>query len=338
MDAALFFSTSSQAKSFLEFPVEVRNMIYDLTIYDHDRTAVFLLRAVPRNVTQSEDLDLQRAWVESDSGDEPEKCWAFPLVDGPSKASGEWLAPKPQRSSAQDDEDDADEAGEADEAAGAENSDEADNAEGADHEGSVDKANTHYDGQELDNAAIEGRCGGEDDDDHCSCLCHGELFIEQELPEALECPGAMDEEPCYWQCHEVPVEEEREAAEEGDGEDGEEGEVGEEDEQHDPDRYDKDCAVEEKDSDKEKHYLDLAADDKIQDDEDHFDSDERVGILYEAREPAILATCKDVRKECLPIYYCTNSFSWRFCGSTTRVLSIGSLDGPTRRPSVNTPS
>ena len=47
-------------------------------------------------------------------------------------------------------------------------------------------------------------------------------------------------------------------------------------------------------------------------DEEHFDTDEQVGMLYEPREPAVLLVSKEIRQQCLPIYYSQNTFSWRF--------------------------
>lgn len=42
------------------------------------------------------------------------------------------------------------------------------------------------------------------------------------------------------------------------------------------------------------------------------DLDEQVGMLYNSREPPIPLASKQIRKECLAVYYGTNSFSWRF--------------------------
>jgi len=60
-----------------------------------------------------------------------------------------------------------------------------------------------------------------------------------------------------------------------------------------------------------------ATDDDFPDDDDeedveHFDSAERIGMLYEPNEPGILLASKEIRHECLPLYYALNSFSWRF--------------------------
>lgn len=42
------------------------------------------------------------------------------------------------------------------------------------------------------------------------------------------------------------------------------------------------------------------------------DLDEQIGMLYNRREPPILRASKQIREECLEVYYGTNSFSWRF--------------------------
>lgn len=53
--------------------------------------------------------------------------------------------------------------------------------------------------------------------------------------------------------------------------------------------------------------------DEIEDDDaEHFDSQETIGMLYEPKEPAILLACRETRNECLPIYYSKNTFTWRF--------------------------
>lgn len=47
-------------------------------------------------------------------------------------------------------------------------------------------------------------------------------------------------------------------------------------------------------------------------DEEHFDPFEITGMLYEPKEPSILLACKEIRKQCLLQYYASNAFSWRF--------------------------
>ena len=62
----------------------------------------------------------------------------------------------------------------------------------------------------------------------------------------------------------------------------------------------------------EEHDLSLSQDDEIEDDMEHYDSEELIGMIYEPKEPSILLACKQVRDECLAVYYSQNSFSWRF--------------------------
>ncbi|KAK3723214.1 hypothetical protein LTR37_001937 [Vermiconidia calcicola] len=45
---------------------------------------------------------------------------------------------------------------------------------------------------------------------------------------------------------------------------------------------------------------------------EHQDVHERIGMVYEPKEPAILLVSKEARAQCLPIYYAKNPFSWRF--------------------------
>jgi hypothetical protein len=64
-----------------------------------------------------------------------------------------------------------------------------------------------------------------------------------------------------------------------------------------------------------------------EDEKDHFPSErfhedqyhddaETTSMLYAQKEPGILLACKEIRSECLPLYYGTNAFSWRFVSTT----------------------
>ena len=53
-------------------------------------------------------------------------------------------------------------------------------------------------------------------------------------------------------------------------------------------------------------------DEDPEDDDGHSDSEEKIGMLYNLKEPAILSLSSDVRRECLPIYYGNDSFSRHF--------------------------
>ena len=53
-------------------------------------------------------------------------------------------------------------------------------------------------------------------------------------------------------------------------------------------------------------------DDPLEEDDEHYDSEEREGMLFRQQEPAILLACKEIREQCLPIYYGSNACSWRF--------------------------
>jgi hypothetical protein len=52
--------------------------------------------------------------------------------------------------------------------------------------------------------------------------------------------------------------------------------------------------------------------DPLEEDDEHFDSEERIGMLFHTWEPGILLACKEIREQCLPLYYGSNAFSWRF--------------------------
>lgn len=56
----------------------------------------------------------------------------------------------------------------------------------------------------------------------------------------------------------------------------------------------------------------FANDDPLGEDDEHYDSEERTGMLFRTEEPGILLACKEIREQCLPIYYASNAFSWRF--------------------------
>lgn len=59
-------------------------------------------------------------------------------------------------------------------------------------------------------------------------------------------------------------------------------------------------------------------------DMEHYDTHELFGMLYEPKEPAILLCCREIRSQCLPIYYGRNSFSWRFIWTArARASSLG---------------
>jgi hypothetical protein len=59
-------------------------------------------------------------------------------------------------------------------------------------------------------------------------------------------------------------------------------------------------------------------DDPLEEDEEHFDSEERIGMLFSTFEPGILLACKEIREQCLPVYYGMNAFSWRLFWQSPR--------------------
>ena len=74
--------------SFLDLPDEVRSKIYKLAVYDHDRGAVFLPRAVPRKLDMDTDLDVTYAFVQESRDSEPTEYLAWPINEGHSLAAG----------------------------------------------------------------------------------------------------------------------------------------------------------------------------------------------------------------------------------------------------------
>lgn len=95
MDPTYFFSTHAQAKSLLDFPPHVRNRIYTYAIYDYDRGAVFLPRALPRKVTAETDKDVEQRFEEDgevDNGEGAVCHFAWPEnVEGCCSA-GRWVS------------------------------------------------------------------------------------------------------------------------------------------------------------------------------------------------------------------------------------------------------
>lgn len=100
MDSAIFFSTSAQAKSFLDFPAETRYRIYHYAIKDHDRGAVLLPRAVPRKACPATDLDiveyLEDDWEGDGDQEGPKSILQWPGNRGKSRAAGTWTDTSPR--------------------------------------------------------------------------------------------------------------------------------------------------------------------------------------------------------------------------------------------------
>ena len=90
MDPAAFFATSATAKSFLDFPTEVRNRIYHLAIYDADRGAVFLPRSVPRKIKSETDEDVESVDEAVLDLEGPRRKLRWPGNKGQSQAAGSW--------------------------------------------------------------------------------------------------------------------------------------------------------------------------------------------------------------------------------------------------------
>ena len=83
---------------FLDLPAELRNYIYRLAIYDHDRGAVFLPRAVPRKVTPKIDVDVEEVILDEDDETGMVRYLAWSSNHGRSFAAGVWVEGKPRES------------------------------------------------------------------------------------------------------------------------------------------------------------------------------------------------------------------------------------------------
>ena len=368
IDLTLFFSTSGTAQSFLDFPLEVRNRIYDLAIFDHDREAVYLPRAVPRKVSSDTDLDIEEHHEDLNENDGLTRLLFYPGNEGSSLASGKWTEgppPQPETVSELDSDSDMSEGeddvgkvlfpgyGNLDRAEAALepfDSDDCHNPDGRlvcycscheepdlDYVDSGDGEESEDDDSEVGNAGDQGAVeedggeedageedAGEDDADEEDAgdkdIAEGEAgevdageetrasvdAVEpREIHDRRSCPGAVegpDEEldPCICPCHGDPADSEPE--DDNVPEECINGEC-----------QDKDC----------QNCVSVEPGNESDEAVELRDLEEHVGMLYEPREPSILLACKQIRQECLAIYYGINSFSWRFSSldyetSTTR--------------------
>ena len=323
MDAAAFFATSATAQSFLDFPTEVRNRIYHLAIFDHDRGAVLLPRSVPRKITSKTDEDVESVHVDVDDVEGPTRHLSWPRNEGRSLAAGRWVTGPPsgpllaeggsafKQAKMMFDETalvDA-EAAMADIPA-SELCREINGAGGCDCECHHDD-DGHYSDAGGTDAFCEDKVDdseGEGDEEEVApnpseveeepkptqstnktiagTPVSGEAENEEDM---WDCRGAAEQKPCPCPCHKELEESDSEE------EDSEEESVPDVDtDHHCNDDY---CCEPE---------------DIPEDIMEHRDWYEEDGMRYEDKDPAILLASKQVREECLPIYYATNAFSWRF--------------------------
>ena len=293
-----------QGKSFLDFPNEVRHRIYELVIYDQDRSVVFLPRAVPRKVTPDTDVDVKYAIVMEEGDEDKPNYFAWPVNSNNAFAAGEWMdgtTPFPNRPSqrgSQDSEPESEPESDttvADAPNDAGTQSDSDSVSDTDALNNAGAANDTYANEDV-LAMVDALhlCEGEDQDEPCDCDCYNDGFdmsnhTADDLFTAWTCGGVDDDEPCGRTCHKDVSDED--APEEGESES---------DDDVDIVTNDHDYANSEPESEQQ------------EDDEEHYDGEERIGMLYELNEPPMLLVCREIRAQCLPVYYGKNSFSWRF--------------------------
>ena len=176
-------------------------------------------------------------------------------------------------------------------------------------------------------------CGGETEDVPCYCECHYGNSVDLSSEERYQlckstqeasdgdsqvdsemlCRGADDEGVCYCTCH--PSSWDDETLPEHENEPN--GDAFLNDEEQCWGHNEAEEAEEYQDEDEYEWELN----------DELYDSEERIGMLYEPVEPPILSTCKEIRSACLPVYYYHNAFSWRFLYLDIHVHSRGSMAG-----------
>lgn len=323
-------SAKTDKIGFLHLSSDVRNRIYQLAIYDHDRGAVYLPRTLPRksvfetteeertydstyaDVRDDDDTDIQAA--ETDWDDRHVAAEVMRL----DYAGGHWTdgnavveAERLQM--------------EFDQASEPVNDSDADGDEDAVQEGRLFVGESNADdslrpadlGDPLELSSVRPRtiraisrhlCGGPETGAGCQCSCHkhplenvaahsmeGDLLSKPAFDPSAACrSGECSDETCE-DCDklikliEVMCPSCQDTT------------------QYPPKSNEVvDSWAEEQD---DSLYPQV---DEVDDDAEHFDSEETIGMLYEPKEPAILLTCREIRSECLPIYYSKNTFTWRF--------------------------
>ncbi|KAK5719282.1 hypothetical protein LTR15_007805 [Elasticomyces elasticus] len=268
---------------FLHLPDEARKRICELAIFDHDRGLVLLPRALPRTplAWEDEDEDFSDHIAASCLRNPGEPPLDFDTMDSHDPAEGCWV-----------------------------------NGDSADDTCSEGYCSSEVSDSDSDRTAQENTSGlydyldeekadSEGVDEACTkCVMKWEEDIDECCPDECECD-----------CHETPVEAVSD--------------VESEPCVAPPDRcFTGECIDEAckhcagngllSDSFEEAYVNDPEGDFEAQreeewgpEDEYHLDVDEKVGVLYEANEPAILLASTEIRAQCLPIYYSNNAFSWR---------------------------
>ncbi|KAI7378332.1 hypothetical protein KC336_g19405 [Hortaea werneckii] len=279
LHATLCSKTSTTG--FLHLPQHVRGRIYKLAIYDHDRSVVFLPRALPRRTDDRWDDDLpgplDLAYSPPTTPEPGNNQWweqyGANLTATDDCSAGNWVTGSPENSGSSPSVNGASYCASSD--AGID--------ELSADEGSVSQVDVMSESEgctSTDDGA--DTILSDSDADHCSeanpRMSSLILFLNIATGSTISPPSLCLSGECR-------------------------------------DTYCEHCAGNGLASDEDGSCYqnsEVSSVDEHENDEEHFDPFETTGMLYEPKEPSILLACKEIREQSLPQYYASNAFSWRF--------------------------
>ncbi|KAI6805139.1 hypothetical protein KC332_g3014 [Hortaea werneckii] len=279
LHAALCSKTSTTG--FLHLPQHVRGRIYKLAIYDHDRSVVFLPRALPRRIDDRWDDDLpgplDLAFSLPTTTEPGNNQWweqyGANLTAADDCSAGNWVTVTPEGSGSSQSVNGASYCASFD-AGISESSIDEDSFAHVDFMSESEGCSSTDDGADT-------TLSDSDDDHHSEAnpsMSSRILFVNIAASSTIAPPSLC----LSGECRDAECEH---------------------------------CAGNGLASDQDESCYQNSEDPFINEqdnDEEHFDPLEITGMLYELREPSILLACKEIREQCLPQYYASNAFSWRF--------------------------
>ena len=279
LHAALRSKTSTTG--FLHLPQHVRGRIYKLAIYDHDRSVVFLPRALPRRIDDRWDDDLPGPLDLASSlptTTEPgnNQWWEHygaNLTATDDCSAGNWMKGSPENSGSSQSVNGASYCASSDGGI----------SELSTDEGSVSQVDvmSESEGCTSTDDGTDTTLSNSDDDHRPEAnprMSSLILFLNIATGSTIAPPSLCLSGECR-------------------------------------DTYCEHCAGNSLASDEDQSCYQNSEESsvsKYENDEEHFDPFEITGMLYEPKEPSILLACKEIRKQCLPQYYASSAFSWRF--------------------------
>ncbi|KXS97314.1 hypothetical protein AC578_10740 [Pseudocercospora eumusae] len=317
-----------QEIGFLHLPDNVRTRIYELAVYDHDRTAVFLPRGLPRKVEPDvDDVDLTMTALtkypgrlDTDIARENDHLWHWTILYRPTASdddasAGTWVEgdadmhvaalnslrlPSELIADMTDEDvlerlerlDDAsDEEGEKDEFGSITLVEPSENQLPSDSSLPRYMNQIDHDDADLEQESASDESTSSSEANAPRKYCIYDLFASDEIQseDVCECPDCFNGHQCdSGRCDEPDC---RRCC--------------------DHPRYFEEL------QDMDRNVFDLV-DHGDADELERFDSEESIGMLYEPKEPGILLVCKEIRAQSLPIYFTRNAFSWRFAWTDYR--------------------